>query len=78
MGLALGDGGEEAGFHAGPLHQHRGMREDNSSFRKSCSPAGGFLISSTRAATCSASRGLATTPSAARSATCLRYVSKHD
>jgi hypothetical protein len=57
--------GEEAGFDIGRFINTGGMREEQF-FRKSCSPAGGFLISSTRAATCSASRGLATTPSAAR------------
>ncbi|CSD37898.1 Uncharacterised protein [Vibrio cholerae] len=39
---------------------------------KASSPCGGFFRSSTSPATCSASRGLGTTPSAARSATCLR------
>ena len=43
--------------------------------KKYPSPAGGCWINSTSPATCSASRGLGTTPSTARSATCSRYCS---
>ena len=45
-----------------------GTRVASSSFSAASSPAGGFFISSTSSATCLASSGLGTIPSAARSA----------
>mmetsp|Transcript_29766 Transcript_29766/g.65015 ORF Transcript_29766/g.65015 Transcript_29766/m.65015 type:complete len:201 (-) Transcript_29766:24-626(-) len=50
-----------------------GTRVDSSSLMKSSSPAGGASASCTSSATCFASSGFGTIPSALRSSTCLLY-----
>jgi hypothetical protein len=50
-----------------------GTRSEISSIKNSSSPAGGFFNNSTKPVTCSGLSGFGGIPSAARSATCLRY-----